>query len=149
MGIILIPILFLLVAYFWARAVDRRHFSSIVEREAQYADITVSDLRSPPGAVEPQSGKMVTGATVVANDYFKNWAASIRNIFGGEVRGLQVMLERARREAVLRMLAEAREMGADAVYNLRIDTSTISGKRVKRPSGIEVLASGTAVKGGE
>lgn len=146
--VIFIPILFLVVAYFWARGVDRRHFSSIIEREAQYADITVTDLRSPPGAVEPSQGGLVTGATVVANDYFRSWAASIRNIFGGEVRGLQVMLERARREAILRMLAEAREMGADAVYNLRIDTSTITGKRANKPSGIEVLVSGTAVKGG-
>ena len=132
--------------YFLGRWIERRHFDSIEEREKELADITMTDLREPPAGVRLEHGQLVTGATVVAADYFKSFAASIRTIFGGEMRSLERMVERARRESVLRMLAEARGLGADAVYNVRIDTSTIGGKRSGSTAGVEVLASGTAVK---
>lgn len=147
MAFLLIAILPLVVAYFWSRWIDRKHFARIVEREAEYTDIVVTDLRVLPGGHEPVGGDLVTGATVVANDYFKTWAASIRNIFGGEVRGLERLLERGRRESMLRMLAEAKAMGANAVYNVRVDTSSIAGKRAGASAGVEVLVSGTAVRG--
>jgi uncharacterized protein YbjQ (UPF0145 family) len=148
MYFLLIFVLPLVLAFFWSRWIDRKHFARIVERETEYSDITVTDLRTFPGGREPEAGELVTGATVVANDYFKTWAASIRNIFGGEVRGLERLLERGRRESMVRMLAEARALGANAVYNVRIDTSSIAGKRAGAAAGVEVLVSGTAVKGG-
>ena len=64
-------------------------------------------------------------------DYFKRFLAGLRNIFGGTVRSYESLIDRARREAVLRM----KEMAGDAsvIVNVRIETSNIgmkSGKKV-------------------
>ena len=143
---LIVTLVLLVATYFIGRAVENSHFSSMGVRDQQMSDITVSDLRTIPGAASALEGKLVTGATVVASDYFRSFAAGIRNLFGGEVRGLERMVERGRREAMLRMLEEARSMGATAVYNVRIDTSTIAGKRAGSVAFIEVLVSGTAVR---
>lgn len=58
------------------------------------------------------------------------------------------LLDRARREAMLRMTEEARSQGYDAVYNVRLETSRLASSRGdgKGTAGIEMLAYGTAVK---
>jgi uncharacterized protein YbjQ (UPF0145 family) len=61
------------------------------------------------------------------------------------MKSLQRMQERARREAILRMTAEARALGAKAVTNVRIETSTIAGKRRGKCAGVEIIAFGTAL----
>ena len=146
MAYLIVTLVLLVATFFIGRAVENSHFTSMGVRERQMADITVNDLRTIPGGKTVTEGRLVTGATVVASDYFRSFAAGIRNLFGGEVRGLERMVERGRREAMLRMLEEARSMGATAVYNVRIDTSTIAGKRAGSVAFIEVLVSGTAVK---
>ena len=55
-------------------------------------------------------------------------------------------MERARREAVVRMLRQAQEHGANVVWNVRIETSTIQGKQKGKSAGVEVMAYGTAMK---
>ncbi|TVR42934.1 MAG: hypothetical protein EA402_10805 [Planctomycetota bacterium] len=62
---------------------------------------------------------------------------------GGEVRTYTQLVERCRREALLRLKQEARDAGYDLVVNLRLDTSTIGGKSNVM---IEVLATGTALR---
>jgi uncharacterized protein YbjQ (UPF0145 family) len=92
---------------------------------------------------------MVAGSTVVSVDYFKRFLAHLRNFFGGRVRAYESLLDRARREALLRMKTEANERGFDAVINVRIETANISspfGRNGKGTAGIEVLAFGTALK---
>ena len=81
----------------------------------------------------------------MAADYFKSFASSLKTLIGGRMKSLERMQERARREAVLRMTEQARALGAKAVTNVRIDTSTISGKRQGSCAGVEVIASGTAL----
>jgi uncharacterized protein YbjQ (UPF0145 family) len=86
---------------------------------------------------------------VVSLDYFKRFLAGLRQIFGGRVRSYESLVDRGRREAILRMKDQARS--ADIIVNLRLETSIVgsttrSGKR--RIGCIEVLAYGTAVKYG-
>ena len=65
-------------------------------------------------------------------------------IFGGEVRSYATLIDRARREAVLRMKESSPE--ADAYINTRLETSTISSTSGDEGMGtIEVLAYATAV----
>ena len=72
----------------------------------------------------------------------------LRNIFGGEVRSLETLLDRARREAVLRLKESCPD--ADIIVNLRLDTSSISGAKPdpnnKSVVSVEVIASGTAIR---
>ena len=123
---------------------ENKHFADIARREAEMADIVLSDLRTAPAGLAAQRSELVTGSMVVAADYFKSFASRLKTLIGGEMRSLQRMQERARREAVLRMTEEARKLGAKAVTNVRINTSTIAGKRQGSCAGVEVIASGTA-----
>ena len=84
---------------------------------------------------------------VVSNDYFKRLLAILRNFFGGRVKAYESLIDRARREAILRMKEEAKSKGAHMIVNLRLETSTIGRSANKKNSvgSIEALAYGTAV----
>ena len=84
----------------------------------------VTDLKTCPGGADPQrGGELVQGQAVIATDYLKSFLATLRNIFGGEVKSYESLLQRARREAILRMMAEARRRGYNAVCNIRLTMS--------------------------
>lgn len=64
----------------------------------------------------------------------------IRNLAGGELKAYSTLLSDARDQAIERMEADAIEMGADAVVNVRMETSEVT------QGASEVIAYGTAVK---
>jgi uncharacterized protein YbjQ (UPF0145 family) len=79
------------------------------------------------------------GNTVEARNIGRDITQIIRNMTGGELKAYSELLTKARDEALERMEEEAESMGADAVVNVRLETSTV----VK--GGAEVIAYGTAV----
>jgi len=126
--------------------IESTHFRSLAQREQGLAHILISDLKRLPDNWRATDPLLVTGEAVIATDYFKVFVASLRNLFGGRVRGYETLVERARREAVVRMLQQAQAAGANAVWNVRVETSTIQGKKQGKSGGIEVLAYGTAIR---
>ena len=66
---------------------EYNHFRSIIRREGELADIKVTNLRHVPDPQTVDRCSIVTGDAVIATDYFKSFAASIRNIIGGEKSG--------------------------------------------------------------
>jgi len=126
--------------------IESAHFRSLAEREQSLTHILVSDLKRLPDNWRATDPVLVTGEVVIATDYFKVFVASLRNLFGGRVRSYETLVERARREAIVRMLQQVQTAGANAVWNVRIETSTIQGKQQGKSGGIEVLAYGTAIK---
>jgi len=123
---------------------ESMHLRRLDEHENALSSIMVSDLRRLPANWRADQPTLVTGTAVIATDYFKNFAAGLRNLFGGEVRGYGTLVNRARREAKVRMLSEARAAGANAVWNVRFETSTIGGRNGM--GGVEVLCYGTAMR---
>ena len=90
---------------------------------------------------------MVTGAAVIANNYFVSFVSGFKHLFGGEMKGYSDMCSDARRLALVRMLQEAEKMGADAVCNVRFETATItSGDDKQKSGGVELLVYGTAYR---
>lgn len=89
-----------------------------------------------------QGATLVSGGVVVSSDYFKTFVAGFRNLVGGRFRGFESLLERARREAILRMKQQAREHGSSLVIGVRIHTTRVAGSQT--PS-VEVIAFGTAL----
>ncbi len=83
---------------------------------------------------------LVQGNTVRAKHIGRDIAASFKNMVGGELKGYTELLIEARREAMSRMIAQARELGADAVVNVRFATSSITA------GAAELYAYGTAVR---
>jgi len=127
---------------------ERMHLRSIATRLASYRDVGVTNhKRLPAGTGSVATLGMAAGCCVVASDYFKSFTASIQNLFGGEMSGLASLITRARQEALLRMIEQAREMGANAVINVRFETAAIGGQEgSKKAGGVEVLAYGTALR---
>jgi uncharacterized protein YbjQ (UPF0145 family) len=83
---------------------------------------------------------LVRGSTVRAKHIGSDIVASLRNLVGGEVKEYASLLAGAREQAIDRMIAEARAMGADAIIGARLETSTIA------QAASEILAYGTAVR---
>jgi len=140
--------LFLLVlGYTCGTITEKRHYKSILSREKELVKLAVvtAEGRFAEGAV--RESFLVNGSTVVSNDYFKRLLAILRNIFGGRVKAYESLIDRARREAILRMKEEASAKGAHMIVNLRLETSTIGRSANKKNSigSIETLAYGTAV----
>jgi len=139
--------LFLLALGFGAgRFVELRHFRSLSAREAQFREFVVTNLKTVPSPATAKQSLLVVGDAVIAADYFKSFAARLRNLVGGEVRTFHTLMLRARREARVRMLSQARRAGAIEVYNVRYETSNIrSAGRNSAAVSVEVFAFGTAV----
>ena len=123
---LLIVLALLVLGYTIGSWRERRHLKSLRQREAGLADIAVSNLKAVPNADTVRQSQLVTGEAVIATDYFKTFGASLRNIVGGEIRTFETLMSRARREASLRMLEQARQCGATEVWNVRFGFSSIS-----------------------
>jgi uncharacterized protein YbjQ (UPF0145 family) len=83
---------------------------------------------------------LVRGNTIRARHLGRDITAAFRNIIGGEVSEYTKLLGEAREQALDRMVAEARGLGADAVLELRFSTSMVM------QGAAELLAYGTAVE---
>lgn len=138
-----LPAALLLIGLIVGRILERRHYASIRLREAQLADVLVFSTRYPPDVLTPHRASLVAGSVVISSDHFKTFVAGLRNLFGGRFRGYETLMERARREAVLRVKEEARRQGAKLVIGLRFETTQISGRATPC---MEVLAYGTALR---
>lgn len=123
---------------------ERKHYRSIREREARYKHILIFNEKRPPSAVSGQPFHLVQGAVVISSDYFKNMAAGLRSIFGGRLKNYETLLDRARREAVLRMKEQAHARGAHMVVGVLFETSALNQNTRGQIVSCEVLAYGTA-----
>jgi uncharacterized protein YbjQ (UPF0145 family) len=99
----------------------------------------VVNTETIPGVRVVQVKGLVQGNTVRAKHIGRDIAASFKNIVGGELKGYTELLTESRREALERMLAQAEELGANAVINVRFSTSSVT------QGAAEMYAYGTAV----
>ena len=138
----------LLVTFLAGRAIERSHFADIERREREHGSIAVTNARVLPDGYDAASSTLCTGSVVVGTDYFRRFAAALKTIIGGRLGGMDRFLARGRREAVQRMLAQARAAGADLVLNVRLETAAIGRGTGAQPSMavVEVVAYGTAVR---
>jgi len=130
--------------YTVGRIAERRHYRSIVAREKDMANVMVFTNRFPP-LTQRASQALVTGSVVVSEDYFKRVVSGLQSLFGGRLRAYESLLDRARREAVLRMKQEARDKGAKMIINVKFQTFSIPGRNPNSFGAVEVMAYGTAL----
>lgn len=100
--------------------------------------IVVNTETIPGYRIEEIKG-LVQGNTVRAKHAGRDIAASFKNFIGGELKGYTELLTESRRQAVERMLAQAEQLGANAVVNVRFTTSAVT------QGAAELYAYGTAV----
>lgn len=135
----------LLVGYLFGRRAESRHYRDIREREEQLRHLLVLGERLPPEGMLGHGTGLVSGNVVVSVDYFKTVVAGLRNLVGGHMNAYETLLDRARREAILRMQEEAEKLGARAVINMKFETARVSGNAAQALGSVEVLAYGTAL----
>lgn len=125
---------------------ERSHYKDLADRSDRLRDVVVTDTRALPSGVRARGAQLVMGEAVIASDYLKTFLLSIRNLFGGEAMSVAKLVERAREEAKLRMLEEARALGSDLVINVRFETSSVTELTGNQgvPSA-EVFCYGTAI----
>ncbi len=75
---------------------------------------------------------LVQGNTIRAKHLGRDFAAGLKNLVGGELKGYTELLIEARRQALERMLAQAEQLGANAVVNVRFTTSAVATGRGTR-----------------
>lgn len=140
----------LAVGFFAGGYMERRHFRMLDEREADLHGMLVTQVRTFPGGVDPDGlpPRALMAESVIATDYLKTFVSGIRKVFGGELGAYHSLLERARREALTKILEEARELGYDGVCNLRYVTADIGGamNTQKTAVAVAILACATAYK---
>ncbi len=83
---------------------------------------------------------MVKGSTIQSKNLGKDITQGLKTLVGGELTAYTEMMNDARALATKRMVAEAEEMGADAIVNIRYTSSAVM------QGAAEVIAYGTAVK---
>ncbi len=82
---------------------------------------------------------LVQGSSVRAKHVGRDIMASLKNIFGGELKGYTELLQESREEAMQRMQQQAEALGANAVLNVRFSTSSVA------QGAAEIFVYGTAV----
>jgi uncharacterized protein YbjQ (UPF0145 family) len=144
---LLLSLPFILLGLTVGRWNQRRHLRRIAEREAALSDMTVSELKTFPGGCDPSfTPRLLDTGVVIGSDQWKRFLAGYRKLAGGELRGYTPMMERARREAILRLLESARALGYNAVCNIRLETAVIGGQRQRAMILAAIIASGTAYR---
>ena len=140
-GLILQIVLFLIlftVGWGFGRHIEQKHLRELVEKEKQFAHIRIDSNRF----VETQSnGQLVSSNVVISHDYFKYALANIQNFFGGRLTSYESVVERARREAMLRLKQEADRIGANHIMGVRLSTTELG----MQGGMAEVFAYGTAI----
>lgn len=108
--------------------------------QPQAPQIMVVTTNELPGYDVVQVYGEVFGLIVRSRNVFSNFGASMRTIFGGEVKGYTRLLSSTREQAMDRLRQEAASRGANAVLMMRFDSGNIANQMN------EVVAYGTAVQ---
>ncbi len=140
---LILAVVLIAVGYLFGSRAERKHLRSIREREEQMKGLPSIMLKKPIYPDSISECRLVSGNAVIAIDHFKRFVASLVNLFGGSMVSYESLVDRARREAILRMKEQA--AGASEIINIRIETSSISKNAQQSVGAVEVLAYGTAI----
>lgn len=99
----------------------------------------LTNIEEVPGKKIVACYGVVSGSTVRAKHVGRDIMAGVKNIFGGELTGYTELLSEAREQAMERMQAQAKQLGANAVVNVRFSTSSVTA------GASEIYIYGTAV----
>ena len=129
----------------WIVAVwfERRHIKSMNRREIPLHNIAINNLKKNLNC-EPQAATLLIGSVVVAHDYFRTLIIFFRKLVGGNIRHYERLVDRGRREALIRLKEEADLCGINQVVNVRFITTAISGRFLH---AVEMVAYGTGIQG--
>lgn len=140
----LLPVLGLIFFGFIGAYVEKKHYASIRAREAATATLPIMAARTLEADRAVADARLVVVEVMISHDYFKRYLAQLRNFFGGRIRSYDTLMDRARREALLRLKEQS--PGASIIANLRLETVCISTQTKNAVVGVSIVAYGTAIR---
>lgn len=140
-------LLLLLFGFVFGSLAEKRHFRLLIKREAEMAALPMVTSKALPARFQHCETQLVSGNVVVSIDYFKKFLAALKSLIGGRLGSYESLLERARREAILRMKEDGLKVGGKIILNVRIETASIYKFAENRYAvgSVEVFAYGTAI----
>ena len=100
----------------------------------------ITTMNDIPGYEIDEVYGEVFGLTVRSRNIGSQFGASLKSIFGGELKGMTKALADSREQVTQSMVEEAEAKGANAIVAMRFDTSEMG------PNWTEICAYGTAVR---
>ncbi|MEO1146553.1 MAG: heavy metal-binding domain-containing protein [Cyanobacteria bacterium J06638_22] len=125
---------------------ENKHIGDLKVREKKVKHLNVINFGAHEPLPDAQDATLVVGSVVIASDFFRYYVAAIISILGGNIGVYETLIDRGRREAILRMKEKAIALGARQVLNLRLETSNLSGESSQGGVQVEVIAYGTAIR---
>ncbi|WP_078120815.1 YbjQ family protein [Thiosocius teredinicola] len=99
----------------------------------------ISNMELIPGRKVVEHLGLVQGSSVRAKHVGRDIMASLKNLFGGELKAYTELLQESREEAMQRLQQQAEAVGANAILNVRFSTSSVA------QGASEIYVYGTAV----
>lgn len=100
----------------------------------------LTNIETVPGKTIVAHYGLVAGNTIRAKHIGRDFMAAMKNLVGGELKGYTQLMQESRQQAVDRMIEQARQLGANAIVNVRFSTSSVA------QGAAELYAYGTAVR---
>jgi len=137
----------LIICYFTGSIREKNHYKRIKAREiALYKSPCLTYGKSFSRSSKVKNARLVASSVVIGCDFFKSTLASLKNIFGGNVSVYESVLDRGRREALLKIRELARAYKASAVINVKIETVMLDPLGTSQNPKVCVTAYGTAIE---
>lgn len=146
MGEILILLIIVGVTYVTGTIIEKRHYKDIIKREIALIKKPIINAGAKTWNSKKKIKKieLVTGEVVISGDYFKNFAATLKSFFGGRLTSFESVLDRGRREAILRMREKAKD--ANFIINTKIESVMINDYYTNNSvPQCAIIAYGTAI----
>lgn len=109
-------------------------------RTADGGEMIITNIETVPGKSIVEHFGLVSGSTIRAKHLGKDLMAGLKNLVGGELKGYTQLLQESRKQAMDRLIEQARQFGANAIVNIRFSTSSVA------QGAAELYAYGTAVR---
>ena len=139
-----LALILIAIGYGFGRYNENKHLQRLNVQEKACEHIMLSSERKHE-LPSQNAGQLVVGSVVIAQDRFKQVMANILSLFGKNLTVYDSLLERGRREAIVRMKTKAMQAGFDGVVGVRLEVSVIGQNDLSSGAGVEVIAYGTAI----
>ena len=101
------------VGYFFGVFAEKKHYQDIQSREQKTLSLAIASFGAKQPLPHASEAELFVGAVVISSDYFKTFVMALRNILGGRVVAYESLLDRGRREALLRVKEQANRLGSN------------------------------------
>lgn len=145
---LIVFLILLTVGYLAGTAAEKNHYRKIRLRERASRNFPVLNTKDISTIQGIRDSKLVIGHVVVSVDYFKRFLAGVKNLFGGQLNAYESLMDRGRREAILRMKQAAFSEGFHMVVNYKLQTASIGKVKANnnKIACIDLIAYGTALR---